>query len=590
MAEKNTEKKKIIALSDYEHVLHRPTMYIGSVEVSHEAVPIVVDGKLIQSSKNISVGFYKMMNEILDNAFDEAKRMKGEMKQITVSFDSFTSRVTVSDTGNGFYKGTEINKKTGINNIETAMTGLRAGTNFFNKDTTDTLIGTNGVGGSLVNMLSSEFSIETINDEMYFKKTWVNFEGGEKIERKVTKKDKKGTTISFIPRDKAMVHNEEVKLFSGCVWDKDYIHAQMIFRNFLKNNDDVISKLKFEVYFDGEKLDLDIPFLPEDNITIKTKIGLFIFWRKYENATSISFINGAQCVGIHQKIFQDWINDMFGDNYAHHFYETLILLNLPPKVVRFADQNKTKYAGGRWEIEHLIKKAFWNKLNYDIPRSSIFKAIKKAIEERMYNDAMASIKRKKKQKKQKISEKYIPPSTRKDTLFIVEGNCLDEDTPIVVYRDNERLILPIKEVLVGDEVITHNHRFKKIANKQRKLKALKEIILDNGEILKATEEHRFYVYDTKGKVFTFLPVKEIDTQVHKFVKSKLGEFIGCVEVLSLYEGKDEYKYGLSLDNGEFYENTEFHKYCVFDPIEQVFDMKLAKDMKEGDLIATFKNE
>jgi DNA gyrase/topoisomerase IV subunit B len=414
--------KKIIALSDYEHVLHRPTMYIGSVEVSQEAIPIISDKKLIQSSKKISVGFYKLMNEILDNAFDEAKRMKGKMKGVTIHFDSFTSRVSVTDTGNGFYKGTEINEKTGINNIETAMTGLRAGTNFFNKDSTDALIGTNGVGASLVNMLSTEFSIETTNEEMYFKKVWKNFEGVETIERKATKKDKLGTTISFIPRDKATVHEEEVKLFGGCVWDKDYIHTQMVFRNFLKKNDEFISNLEFEAYFDGQKLDLEIPFLPEQNITIKTKIGIFVFWRRFENATSVSFMNGAQCVGIHQKIFQDWINEMFDDNYAHHFYETLVLLNLPPKVVRFADQNKTKYAGGRWEIESLIKKAFWNKLHYDIPKSAIFKDIKKAIQERMFNDAMNSIKRQKKQKKQKVSEKYVPPTTTKDTLFIVEGN------------------------------------------------------------------------------------------------------------------------------------------------------------------------
>jgi DNA gyrase/topoisomerase IV subunit B len=416
------KNKKIISLTDFEHVLMRPTMWVGSVEVSQEAIPIISDKKLIQSSKKISVGFYKLMNEILDNAFDEAKRMKGKMKGVTIHFDSFTSRVSVTDTGNGFYKGTEINEKTGINNIETAMTGLRAGTNFFNKDSTDALIGTNGVGASLVNMLSTEFSIETTNEEMYFKKVWKNFEGVETIERKATKKDKLGTTISFIPRDKATVHEEEVKLFGGCVWDKDYIHTQMVFRNFLKKNDEFISNLEFEAYFDGQKLDLEIPFLPEQNITIKTKIGIFVFWRRFENATSVSFMNGAQCVGIHQKIFQDWINEMFDDNYAHHFYETLVLLNLPPKVVRFADQNKTKYAGGRWEIESLIKKAFWNKLHYDIPKSAIFKDIKKAIQERMFNDAMNSIKRQKKQKKQKVSEKYVPPTTTKDTLFIVEGN------------------------------------------------------------------------------------------------------------------------------------------------------------------------
>ena len=127
-------KKQVIALTDDEHVLHRPTMYIGSIEPTEDKLPIVRDGVLINVPKRISVGFYKLMNEILDNSFDEAKRLKGKMKKIEVHFDSKTNRVTVKDYGEGFFKGTDINPKTGINNIETAMTELRAGTNFFNDD------------------------------------------------------------------------------------------------------------------------------------------------------------------------------------------------------------------------------------------------------------------------------------------------------------------------------------------------------------------------------------------------------------------------------------------------------------------------
>ena len=151
---KNMSKKQVIALDDAEHVLHRPTMYIGQIELSEDKIPIIRDGKLVSANKKISVGFYKLMNEILDNAFDEAKRLKGKMKKIEIHFDSKTSKVLVNDHGEGFYNGTMINEKTGINNIETAMTELRAGTNFFNEDSTDSLIGTNGVGASLVNMLS----------------------------------------------------------------------------------------------------------------------------------------------------------------------------------------------------------------------------------------------------------------------------------------------------------------------------------------------------------------------------------------------------------------------------------------------------
>ena len=84
---KATTNKEIVALSDFEHVLHRPTMYIGSVERSEEKVQIVENKKLVEKTKVISVGFYKMLNEIVDNAFDEAKRMKVSMPKVIVKIN-----------------------------------------------------------------------------------------------------------------------------------------------------------------------------------------------------------------------------------------------------------------------------------------------------------------------------------------------------------------------------------------------------------------------------------------------------------------------------------------------------------------------
>lgn len=417
-----TNKKQIVSLNDFEHVLLRPTMYIGSIENSEEKIPIVKDGKLIAQSKSISVGFYKLMNEILDNSFDEAKRLGGKMPKIEVKFNSKTREVSIRDYGEGFYKGTDINQKTGLNNIETAMSELKAGSNFFNTDENDSLIGTNGVGASLVNMLSSKFIVETINKDAYYKRTWNNFEAGEKIERKKKRGEQLGTLISFIPRDKAQVHQEKITLFEKCTWDKEYVTTLMIFRNYLKNNDDIIKNLQFDVYFDDEKLDLSQTFLPKDHILIQTKLGIFAFWQHYENATSVSFVNGAQCTGIQQKIFNDWVNDMFDYNLAHHFYETLVILNFPPKFVRFGDQNKTKYAVGRWEIEETLKRSFFSKISNKIKNSSLFNLIQERINERLFNENIKKIKRKKKEAKKKISDKYFAPSKIKDTLFIVEGN------------------------------------------------------------------------------------------------------------------------------------------------------------------------
>lgn len=405
--------KEIVALSDFEHVIHRPTMYIGSVEKTEEKVQIVEDGKLIEKNKIFSVGFYKMLNEIVDNAFDEAKRMKGVMPKIIVKIDSKTNGVTVTDTGGGFINADKINSKTKSSNVETAMSMLRAGSNFYNDDSSDSLIGTNGVGAALVNMLSDDFTITTINSDIEYNITWNKFVKTAETSTPKKRNQITGTSVTYIPRS---------DIFKGCTWDKEYLHTMFIFREFLKNQDPVIGNLEIEFYFDGEKLNLNQPFLPDNALTFNGKHGMFVIWEKYENAASASFINGALCTGIHQKIFTDWVNEIFEYPSAHHFYETLLILNFPAKLVRFADQNKTKYAGGRWEIQHMLEKDFFKKLRPAIVRSEFYAAVKKKIDERNLKADMNNLKAKKKAAAKKISDKYFPPSQSKGTLFIVEGS------------------------------------------------------------------------------------------------------------------------------------------------------------------------
>lgn len=416
---KEKANKEIVALSDFEHVIHRPTMYIGSVEKSDEKVQVIeVDesggfGKIIEKPKIISVGFYKMLNEIVDNAFDEAKRMKGAMPKIRVEINSKTNCVKVSDFGGGFINAQKPNSKTGQSNVETAMSMLRAGSNFYNENSADTLIGTNGVGAALVNMLSEEFIITTVNDEVEYNISWKRFIKDSEETLPKNKKSLTGTTVTYIPRK---------DIFKGCTWDKEYLHTMFVFREFLKTRDALLQNMVLEFVFDGQLLKLDLPFLPADCLEITNDIGTFFLWEGYPNGTSVSFINGANCTGIHQKIMYDWVNEMFDFQQAHMFYGTLFVLNLPSKLIKFGDQNKTKYAGGRWEIQPLLEKKFFQKLKRTLMSSDIYVAIKKKIDERNLKQDLNTLKSKRKAAAKKVSDKYFPPSQAKGTLFIVEGS------------------------------------------------------------------------------------------------------------------------------------------------------------------------
>jgi DNA gyrase/topoisomerase IV subunit B len=411
MSESN---KEIVSLSDHEHVLLRPTMYVGSVDISEEETPVIREGKVVYETRLISVAFYKMFNEILDNAIDEAKRMNGKMKSITVDIDSKINRVSIEDTGGGFYKGTDLNKKTGVTNIETAMSQLRAGSNFKNDNTAETLIGTNGVGAALVNMLSSKFVVETKNKETSFYKEWENFAPKPNVIKK-GKQTETGTKISYVPRK---------DIFKKAKWDKDIIHAMMVFKNYLIRNDDTISKLKFSVTFDGEALDLNTKFFPEKHWSVKTPIGILTIYESFlvdgSKSGSVSFMNSAMCTGIHQRIINEKINEELQDTLGHHFYETFLVLNLPPKIVRFKDQNKTKYDGTRDEVEGTLLHNFQPKLKQFFA-TPIFDAIRKKVEERKMDTEIKKLRNLKKKVNVKHSAKYFPPSGRIENLFIVEG-------------------------------------------------------------------------------------------------------------------------------------------------------------------------
>jgi topoisomerase-4 subunit B len=403
--------KTIVALTDFEHVLARPTMYIGSLEPSEEKVALVKEGKLVNDVKEFSVGFYKLMGEILDNAFDEAKRHKGEMKRIEIHFSSKDNSVKVIDTGGGFINASKPNPKTGISNVATAMTMLRAGSNFHNESSTDHLIGTNGVGASIVNMLAEEFYIKTTNSEEIYEQTWKKFlSNGPKITARG--KEQTGTEIFYVPRkDK----------FKNCKWDKDYVHTLMLFRDFLKKSDPEIAHVEFLSTFDGVPFDMNVQFVPEEHVRVENKYGVFLLWESYMNSATISFMNGALCQGIHQRVLLDYVNEIFENPLAGRFYESLIMLNLPPKFVRFGDQNKTRYVTSRGEIAPLLEKNFFPGIKKAIRMSPIYDNILKKIADAEREGDVRNLRNKKRAQKAKISEKYVPFTKRPGNLFVVEG-------------------------------------------------------------------------------------------------------------------------------------------------------------------------
>lgn len=402
--------KTIEVLTDFEHIIKRPTIYVGSVKRSDETLPIIDAGIIKSVVKEHSVGMYKLFDEVFSNSVDEAKRMSTSMKKITVEVNSNENSVSITDTGDGFTNGSSINKKSGLSNIETAVSMLRAGSNFDNDSITETLVGTNGMGVSLVNALSNMFEIETTNPKEIYLQTWKTFKASS---AKVTPKPKSkqtGTRVTFSPNN---------QVFDNTKWDYQTIKSYLCLKKRVLETETKTAGLKIDFIWNGKSENVTSLLSPD--WTAKTPIGEILIWEKTPESGSFSYVNSALCTGIHQKIILDRINGQLDDSLGHHFYDTLIILNLSPGIVRFGDQNKTKFVSKREEVEPTISKHF-DPILARFFKSEVYKNIKKAVDARKKETELKKIRRDKKSIRVKHSNKYFPSaSARAETLFIVEG-------------------------------------------------------------------------------------------------------------------------------------------------------------------------
>ena len=402
--------KNIQVLSEHEHILKRPTIYVGSVKTSDENVPIIKDKKIYNVIKPISVGMYKLFDEVFSNSVDEAKRMSSKMKEIVVSVDSRKNSMSVEDSGDGFYNGSSINQKSGLTNVATAVSMLRAGSNFENDSIEESLIGTNGMGVSLVNALSSDFTIRTINKKEVYFQQWNDFIAGEPVVKDRPKNLKTGTLVSFTPLK---------SVFDGCLWDIDIVRSTLIFKKRVLESEEKTKDIKIILVWDGKNEEIKSDLYFEESY--KTPIGEILIWETYENSFSPSFVNSAICTGVHQKIIYDEINSYLDDSLGHHFYDFLLILNLPPGLVKFGDQNKTKFVTKRDEIDNIVSTNFSSKLK-GFTKTKLFSRILKKVEDRKRSSELKTIRRERKKINVKYSHKYFPPTMSKaKNLFIVEG-------------------------------------------------------------------------------------------------------------------------------------------------------------------------
>jgi len=189
---KSKIEEKYQKLTDREHVLHRPYMYVGSTE-PHNGEHHMFDGSEVTLETVVyNPAFLKIFDEIISNSVDE-HRKNYNLNEIRIKFNLDLGEITVWDNGGIPVKKHPVH---GEWIPEMIFSNLKAGSSFDDSQDRNTA-GTNGVGATLTNIFSTRFSIKTCDGTNKFEQVFTD-NMSKRTRPKISKSGRGFTEISYI--------------------------------------------------------------------------------------------------------------------------------------------------------------------------------------------------------------------------------------------------------------------------------------------------------------------------------------------------------------------------------------------------------
>ena len=309
MAKKIEEKYK--ELSEREHILLRPGMWVGSIKEEEKTMFLYDSHSETMEIREIKYtpAMLKVVDEVISNSCDEFRRKDNLGLTdiwVTLSDDGW---ITIKDNG-----GIPVvkHKEAGIYVPEFIFGRLRTSSNY--DDTEDrNVIGTNGVGSALCNVFSKQFIIETCDKKHKFYRSWSDNMGVVGDDLKVEKSDQHYTKTTFLLDYKRFDNQECFNLDFVDIIEKRCIDAAAanigltVHFEYKDGEDSKKSKWKFKKF--DEYIDLYSNFVDIQE-GIKFEDSQKAVWVYPSGNINIGFVNGAECSkGTHIKAVRNEINN-----------------------------------------------------------------------------------------------------------------------------------------------------------------------------------------------------------------------------------------------------------------------------------------
>ena len=415
------KENKIQKLTEKEHALRRPSMWIGSVKNEESNQFIYSSGSISKQKVSYTPGLLKIFNEIIDNSIDEGVRTNFKFAnniKIVLEKDFFS----VEDNGRGIPQNEVTIPETGETLLSPvlAWTHLRAGSNF---DDNSNTIGANGAGSALTNFFSKKFIGVTSDGKNEVTVTCEN--NADTVETSVKKSSYKGTKVTAYPDFKRLDEKQFTKDYFKLIETRLYILA--------------VSYPKIKFYFNEKLIKADINtffnLFSDREITIEKgkKYSLAFIpsetddFEQFTLMNGLVLTNGGSCVdyiinavssGIKEKLSKKYPNIKPADIKNKIFLVSVLNEFIDPKYDSQTKEkltNSQKEVGAYFELNtsSLVEKVFKNKEIIDSVTD--YFRVKEEFKKRQELKALEKTPKKIK------SDKYTAPIGSNDYLFLCEG-------------------------------------------------------------------------------------------------------------------------------------------------------------------------